>query len=97
MKEIGIRKSIGATELDIFLHFLLEAIILALLGAMVGIMISFSLVKLVATLLKTSFPVPAAGILLGIGFSLLIGIFSGLYPALKASRINPIKAIYYFE
>ncbi len=97
MKEIGVRKSIGATEFDIFLHFILEAVILALIGAAIGILISFSLVKLVATLLKTSFPVPIEGIMLGIGFSLLIGIISGLYPAIKASRINPIKAIYYFD
>lgn len=97
MVEIGIRKSIGATETDIFLHFLLEAVILALMGALIGIFISTFLVKLISIALKFSFPVPIEGILLGLGFSILIGIFSGLYPAIKASKIDPIKAIYYAE
>ncbi|MBN1949149.1 MAG: ABC transporter permease [Candidatus Cloacimonetes bacterium] len=97
MLEIGVRKSIGATEMDIFLHFILEAIILALLGALIGISISTILIKLVSTALKASFPIPLAGIALGLGFSLFIGFLSGIYPAWKASRIDPIKAIYYFE
>ncbi len=97
MKEIGVRKSIGATELDIFLHFLFEAVILSLIGAFVGIVISSLLVKLVSIALKMSLPVPMAGVALGIGFSVIIGIISGLYPALKASKIDPIKAIFYFE
>ncbi|MBN2461696.1 MAG: ABC transporter permease [Candidatus Cloacimonetes bacterium] len=97
MMEIGVRKSIGATDFDIFLHFIMEAVILALIGAAIGIMISSLLVKVIAVALKTNFPIPLPGILLGISFSLLIGIISGFYPAWKASKIDPIKAIYYFE
>jgi len=97
MTEIGIRKSIGATDMDIFLHFLLEAIILALFAAFGGILISMILVKIIAVALKFQFPVPIEGIALGLGFSLLIGVLSGLYPAIKASKIDPISAIYYFE
>ncbi|MBN1326514.1 MAG: ABC transporter permease [Candidatus Cloacimonetes bacterium] len=97
MMEIGIRKSIGATQLQIFLLFMLEAIILALIGASIGILLSSSLVKVIAMALKADFPVPIQGIMLGIGFSVFIGILSGLYPALKAARLDPIKAIYYFE
>jgi putative ABC transport system permease protein len=97
MMEIGVRKSIGATDLDIFLHFLLEAIILATFAALSGIALSMILVKAIAVALNFQFPVPLQGILVGLGFSLLIGLISGLYPAIKASRIDPIKAIYYFE
>ena len=97
MKEIGIRKSIGATNKDIFLLFILEAITLSLLGALIGIFLSALLVKVITVALKFSFPIPLEGILLGIAFSLFIGFASGIYPAYKASKINPIKAIYYFE
>ncbi len=97
MKEIGIRKSIGATDRDIFLLFILEAITLSLLGALVGILFSTLLVKIITVALKFSFPIPIEGILLGIAFSLFIGFASGIYPAYKASKIDPIKAIYYFE
>jgi putative ABC transport system permease protein len=97
MMEIGIRKSIGATDKDIFLLFLLEAIILSLFAAFIGIAISTALIKVVVVALNFDFPVPVQGIMLGLGFSLLIGIISGLYPAVKASKIDPISAIYYFE
>lgn len=97
MKEIGIRKSIGATEGSIFLHFLLEAVILAFIAAIFGIFGSVAVAKILGSLIKIDFPIPLQGIVLGLGFSLIIGILSGLYPAIKASRIDPIKAIYYFE
>ncbi|HHE39226.1 MAG TPA: ABC transporter permease [Candidatus Cloacimonetes bacterium] len=97
MTEIGIRKSIGATNTDIFLHFILEAVILALIAALIGIFASTFVVQIISKALKSTFPTPIEGILLGIGFSVLIGIFSGLYPAIKASKIDPIKAIFYFE
>ncbi|MDP8268698.1 MAG: ABC transporter permease [Candidatus Tenebribacter davisii] len=97
MKEIGIRKSIGATNRDIFLLFILEAITLSLFGAFIGIFFSSLLVKVITVLLKFHFPIPIEGIMLGIAFSLFIGLASGIYPAYKASKIDPIKAIYYFE
>jgi putative ABC transport system permease protein len=97
MMEIGIRKSVGATEGDIFFYFIMEAITLAALGAIFGILIASALLKIVSTAIHMALPVPAQGILIGIGFSLLVGFLSGLYPALKAAKINPIQAIFYFE
>jgi putative ABC transport system permease protein len=97
MTEIGIRKSIGATNKDIFLYFIFESIILSLIGAIIGIVISVFLVQAVSAALQTSFPLPLEGVLIGIGFALFIGIVSGLYPSIKASKIDPIKAIYYLE
>lgn len=97
MVEIGVRKSIGATEKDIFVYFIVEAIVLALLGAFVGVSISAIVSTLVQKFAHIPFPIPATGVGLGLGFAFLIGLFSGLYPALKASKINPIQAIFYFE
>ncbi|MCK4695335.1 MAG: hypothetical protein KAT74_06220, partial [Candidatus Cloacimonetes bacterium] len=65
--------------------------------ALIGIGISTFIVKVIAIALKSDFPVPIQGVLLGLGFSLFIGLISGFYPAIKASKIDPIKAIYYFE
>lgn len=97
MMEIGIRKSIGATDFDILVLFIMESIILALLGSLFGIVISTVVIQLIARAMSFNFPIPIQGILLGIGFAFFIGLFSGLYPAIKASRIDPIRAIYYFE
>ncbi|MDO9576593.1 MAG: ABC transporter permease [Candidatus Cloacimonadales bacterium] len=97
MMEIGIRKSIGATNMDILSLFLMEAIILALIGALIGVGISSALIMIIAKAIKFNFPIPTLGIFLGLGFAVVIGLISGLYPAIKASRIDPIKAIYYFE
>ncbi|MCD4651961.1 MAG: ABC transporter permease, partial [Candidatus Cloacimonetes bacterium] len=97
MLEIGIRKSVGASEGDIFVYFLIESVTLALAAAVTGIILSNILILIVAKAAKTSFPMPIEGILLGLSFALIIGILSGLYPAIKASRLDPIKAIFYNE
>ncbi|MBW6515229.1 MAG: ABC transporter permease [Candidatus Cloacimonetes bacterium] len=97
MLEIGIRKSVGATSRDIFIHFILESLILALIAAVIGISLALLGLTAVSMALKFTFPAVPEGILLGIGFALVIGFLSGLYPALKASEINPIEAIYYNE
>jgi ABC-type antimicrobial peptide transport system permease subunit len=95
MKEIGIRKSIGATELDVFSLFLSESIILAVIAASIGTLLSKVVIMVVSSALNQHFELPWQGIALGFGFSILIGILSGAYPAFKASRINPITAIYF--
>ena len=97
MSEIGIRKSIGATEGDIFFYFMSEALALAFIGSLVGVGISWGIVILLGSALKFPLYMPMAGVLLGTTFSLLIGFISGLYPALKAAKVNPISAIYYHE
>lgn len=95
MSEIGIRKSIGATDRDIFFYFILEALSLALLGAAMGIGIAWLLVFFMGKALHIPLFIPVAGVIVGSAFSALIGFVSGLYPAIKAARIDPIKAIYY--
>jgi len=97
MLEIGIRKSVGATGRDIFIHFIIESLILSLIAAAVGIALAVTSLLLVSMALKFTFPIVIEGLLLGIGFAVVIGLLSGFYPALKASEINPIEAIYYNE
>ena len=97
MTEIGIRKSIGATEQDIFFYFIFEALALALIGALAGIGIAWILISIVGNMINFPLYLPVPGVLVGLLFSVLIGFASGLYPALKAAHIDPIKAIYFLE
>ncbi|MFA7025444.1 MAG: FtsX-like permease family protein, partial [Candidatus Cloacimonadaceae bacterium] len=97
MTEIGIRKSIGATDRDIFFYFIAEALSLAILGALIGIGLAWVLITLAGKAMHFPLYLPLPGVLLGLFFSVLIGFISGLYPAIKAAKIDPIKAIYYHE
>ena len=97
MNEIGVRKSIGAKNFDIFLLFISEALILALIAALMGLGLSAGLMAIVSKLLSETFAIPLQGVLIGFGFSIVIGFLSGLYPAIKAARVNPTEAIYYFQ
>lgn len=97
MTEIGVRKSIGATDSSIFFYFLYEAVALALGGALLGILLAWIVLSAIGNAIKFPLYLPIAGVGLGTFFSLLVGIVSGLYPAIKASRIDPIRAIYYMD
>ncbi|NLO11991.1 MAG: FtsX-like permease family protein, partial [Candidatus Cloacimonetes bacterium] len=97
MTEIGVRKSIGATESSIFFYFIYEAVILALTAALLGIILAWIILSSIGKAINFPLYLPIAGVALGSFFSLLIGVVSGLYPALKASRIDPIRAIYYMD
>jgi len=95
MTEIGIRKSIGATEQDIFFYFIFEALALAFIGAILGVVLAWILIVLIAKGINFPLYLPIQGVAVGILFSLLIGFLSGIYPAWKATGIDPIQAIYY--
>jgi len=97
MSEIGIRKSIGATENDIFFYFIFEALSLAFIGASLGVLLAWGIIIAIAKGINFPLYLPVQGVAIGIGFSLLIGFLSGIYPAWKAAGIDPIQAIYYRE
>jgi len=97
MTEIGVRKSIGATDSSIFFYFLYEAVALALGGALLGILLAWLILTSIGKAIHFPLYLPIAGVGLGTFFSLLIGVVSGLYPAIKASQIDPIRAIYYMD
>ncbi|MBI4156057.1 MAG: FtsX-like permease family protein, partial [Candidatus Zambryskibacteria bacterium] len=100
-REIGLRKAVGATEKDILIQFLLEAVILTLIGGIIGILLGtfFSLIssiilgKVIGFGWQFTFPAQAA--ILGLIVSVLVGLVFGLYPARRASLKSPIEALRY--
>jgi putative ABC transport system permease protein len=97
-REIGVRKAVGARRQDILIQFLIEAVTLSLLGGAVGLLAGWGLGAVVASALPGDFPparVPLWAAGLAFGFSALVGIFFGIYPAGKASRLDPIDALRY--
>ena len=94
-REIGIRMSIGARGSDILAQFLTEAIILSLLGGLVGVGLGVGIVLLVPKVSGLAAQVPISAIGLSVGFATLVGIVFGVYPARKASLLDPIQALRY--
>ena len=97
VREIGIRLAVGARQRDIFWQILIESILVSLLGGLLGILASLGLIEILKTIAPTeNVPVLTPdSILLAVGFALSAGLLSGLYPAAKASTIDPITALRY--
>jgi len=94
-REIGIRMAVGAKTWDIRLQFIIEALTLSLIGGIVGIIAGVTGSKIISAFAGWSTIVSALSIVLAFGFSGLVGIFFGFYPAYKASLLNPIDALRY--
>ncbi|GAB4370515.1 MAG: ABC transporter permease [Calditrichia bacterium] len=94
-KEIGIRKAVGATRKNILLQFLSESVTLSSIGGIIGIIIGYLIGQYLLNLIKLDASVSLATIIIGYGFSAMVGIISGMYPAYKAARLNPIDALRY--
>lgn len=94
-REIGVRKAIGARKRDIMNQFLTEAVILCLVGGLLGVLAGVGIGAVVSAFLHMAPVIPLWSIFLGLGFSLLIGIVFGVYPAMKAARLDPIDALRY--
>ncbi len=94
-REIGIRKAIGARSADILQQFLIEAVFLTGAGGILGIIIGFA----IAFVVKAATPLPASvtpwSVLLGLGVSISVGLFFGIFPAQKAARVDPIVSLRY--
>jgi putative ABC transport system permease protein len=93
--EIGIRMAVGAQEKDILLQFLIEAIVLSLVGGVIGIGAGILSARLISHLAGWPTVISPASMILSFIFAGLVGIFFGLYPARKASRLDPIEALRY--
>ncbi|HEY6632718.1 MAG TPA: ABC transporter permease [Rhizobiaceae bacterium] len=92
-REIGIRLAIGAHERHILVQFLVEATVLSLLGGLIGIALGLSLAGLASSVLSIPFAPSMTVILLAVGFSALIGMVFGFFPALRGARLDPIEAL----
>jgi putative ABC transport system permease protein len=94
-REIGIRMAVGARERDILSQFLIEAVILALTGGAVGILLGAGGAVLTSYFAGWTTVISPAAVFLAFGFSAAVGVFFGFYPARKASRMDPIEALRY--
>ena len=97
-REIGIRKAIGASRGTILSQFLMEAVVLCMLGCCLGIFLSWAILQTVSTVvasLDMTFSLDGGVVLIAVVFCFIIGVVFGLYPANKAAKMKPIDALHY--
>jgi macrolide transport system ATP-binding/permease protein len=94
-REIGLRKAIGANNKDILSQFLIEAILMSFLGGLFGVLLGTGIAVLMTIFAGWAVIVSTSSIVLATTFSLVVGVAFGLWPARKASRLDPIEALRY--
>jgi len=95
IREIGVRKAVGAKRRDILLQFLTEALVISILGGLIGIFLGWLISLAVSSLAGWVSIVTVSSIIVAVSFSAAIGVVFGLWPARKASLLNPIDALRY--
>jgi putative ABC transport system permease protein len=98
-REIGIRKALGAKDRDILGQFLIEALVITLGGGLVGLMLGWALTAGGSAVVRTWLDMSASlqwwVVALSVAISTIVGLASGLYPAIRASRLDPVEALRY--
>jgi putative ABC transport system permease protein len=94
-KEIGLRMSIGARGIDILMQFLIEAVVISITGGIIGVLLGIGASQLITALLSWPTLVSKGSIILSFVVCVVTGVFFGYYPALKASKLDPIEALRY--
>ena len=92
-KEIGIRKAVGARQKDIRIQFLIEAVVVTAIGGALGVLTGFGTAWLIALLIGFPLLISVWSAVLGVGVSSIVGVISGLWPAWRAARLDPIEAL----
>lgn len=94
-REIGIRKALGARTRDVLIQFLTESAILSAMGGIIGVFLGVGIVLIGGAALSVSVVIRPFVVVLAVGFSALVGIFFGMYPASRAAKADPINALRY--
>jgi len=94
-REIGIRKAIGARGRDIMAQFLVEALVLSVIGGALGIVVGVAASALIGALAGWGLNISPVTVVLAVGFSLAVGVIFGVWPARQAARLDPIAALRY--
>ncbi len=95
VREVGTRKALGATGLDIMAQFLVESVVVTILGGLLGLALGVGFTTVISNLIQQPVVLTPPVMLLGLLFSVFVGIVFGFYPAVKAARLNPIQALRY--
>jgi putative ABC transport system permease protein len=91
--EVGLRKAVGATRRQIMVQFLIESGLLCAFGGLIGLFVSWGVCLLITTLAGITMTITILYVIMAIGFSTLIGMLAGIYPAFKGARLDPIVAL----
>jgi putative ABC transport system permease protein len=93
--EIGLRRALGATRIDVIRQFVLETTLLAVGGGMLGLILGVALSRIIASFAGWSTIVTGGSLALAFLVSVIVGLVSGVYPAVKASKLDPVQALHY--
>jgi putative ABC transport system permease protein len=94
-REIGIRKAVGAKKINILAQFLIEAVVLCILGGFIGIVLGIGVGNFAGSFLNAESAIPVDWVLIGLGLCIFVGVLFGTYPAYKAANLDPIEALRY--
>ena len=94
-REIGLRKALGATQQDILIQFIVEAILLCIIGGLIGVVLGSAIYFSIASYQEWPIVLPLSAIIGSVTFSALVGLFFGIWPARRAAKLDPAVALLY--
>ncbi len=96
-REIGIRKAVGASNAQVFRQFLIESLIMSIVGGLVGVAVAYGVALMIGSFLEFAPIITPLILLTAIGIASIVGVLFGIAPAIKASRKDPIEALRFFQ